>query len=297
MVAYSAAGLIVLNPASGLHTPDELTAFRTAIGVAELEPLELRPGLDVVREVRTRIASGCRLVIAAGGDGTLNHVVQPVVTTEATFAVVPMGTWNHFARDLGVVGDWRAGLDVALHGETTQVDTAVVNDRYFLNNISIGLYPEIVAHRERVREGVGKWRAYQYATWMAFKKFPSVSLMIEVPPLLQPVKTHLFMVSVNPYDFSQFGVMAPRTTLTGGRLSVYWVPEMGKRRFIRLVAKYWRGRIAPEDGFRSMQAPTVKIQSSKRRLELGMDGELFEFETPLVISTVPQSLLVRVPRT
>ena len=70
----------------------------------------------------------------------------------ATLAVIPIGTYNHFARDLGIPTEWRAALEVALRGETRVIDTARVNDRFFVNNLSMGLYPELVARREeRIR--------------------------------------------------------------------------------------------------------------------------------------------------
>ena len=91
---------------------------------------------------------GTDLFIAAGGDGTINHVVQALVNTDARLGVLPMGTYNHFAKDLGIPLGWRAALDVALTGVTRQIDAERVNERFFFNYVSMCLYPELVSRRE-----------------------------------------------------------------------------------------------------------------------------------------------------
>src|SRR5258707_4228061 len=132
-----------LNPSSGARLGEsELSALRLAAMDAGLEVHDVTPSLDIGAVVRGRLRQGRSLVAAAGGDGTVHHVVQSVVNNpDATLAVIPVGTYNHFARDLGISLEWRAALEVALNGETRIIDTARVNDRFFVNNVSLGLYP------------------------------------------------------------------------------------------------------------------------------------------------------------
>ncbi|HEY5609799.1 MAG TPA: diacylglycerol kinase family protein [Thermoanaerobaculia bacterium] len=290
-------GAVYFNPSSGPRRELLGQEVRKAAEEFGLEFVEVGKAVDVSRSVAERVAAGSRLFVAAGGDGTINSVMQSLVHTEAVLAVLPVGTLNHFARDIGVPLDWRAAFEIVLRGAVQQIDVGCINRRYFLNNISLGLYPELVKHRERLRHKTNRtWRAYAYAAWAVYQRFPHVSIALETPHHAEAIRTHVFMVSVNPYDLSGFGIVAPRTSLESGRLCVYWLPHMPKVEFVRTVARYVRGRITAIDGFRSLQTTHLRVQSSRSELRVGMDGELFELHQPLAISVEPKSLLVRVPR-
>jgi len=289
-------GALFFNPSSGARAPGEAEEMQQAVA-GELDFISITPGLDIPGEIRKRFAEGQRLFVASGGDGTLNHVVQGVVETEARMAVIPSGTFNHFARDLNIPLEWRAALEIALHGDTLEIDAGKVNGRYFLNNISLGLYPEVVEKREQLR-GQGKWKAYRYAAYDAMRRFPHVSLGVETAHHLEAIKTHIFMVSVNPYDLTTIGLVAPRvSTEGGGQLSVYWLPHLSKLQMIRTLSRYFRGKISPGADFRSVKASTLKVHSSKTLLKLGIDGELVEMKPPLLIQSAPKMVRVKVPKT
>jgi len=288
-------GVIFFNPSSGSgFGPEQLGELQDRASEALLDVIQVTQSVNIRRTIETRMEGGQRLFVAAGGDGTINHVAQPLVKTEAVLGILPVGTLNHFSRDLGIPPDWRQALDVALRGATRQIDTGRANDRYFLNNISLGLYPEIVEKREEQRAR-GRWKAFAIAGYYAFKTFPHVSINVETEHFFQSIKTHLFMVSNNPYDLSRFGVEAPRVTLEGGQLSVYWLPHGPKIQLVRVLARFLRGRIDAVGGLRVLRTRSVKVQTSDGKIRLGMDGELVEMRTPLVVQSVPSSLLVKVP--
>ena len=284
-----------MNPGSGTADVQRASEIRQLAAEAGLEVVDLVKEFDVFSEIRSRFERGEKLFVAAGGDGTINTVMQPIVGTEAELGILPIGTWNHFARDLGVPLDWREAMEIVVRGETHQIDVGRVNDRFFMNNISLGLYPEVVRHRERLRR-FGKWRAYLKATSAAMKKFSHISVAIETPHHLEMVRTQVFMVSVNPYDLERPGVLAPRKTLDGGHLAVYWLPDMPKPQFIRAMARYLRGKMHEEGGVRSLQTTRLKVQTSESPIRVGMDGELTRLTPPLVISIVRRGINVRAPR-
>ena len=288
-------GAVYFNPSSGSQKAnrDEVRELATSAG---LDFLEIGSGVEVEADVRRRIQGGQKLFIAAGGDGTINHVAQPIVNSSAILGILPIGTFNHFARDLSIPLDWRSAWDIAMKGPVRHIDVARANDRYFLNNISLGLYPEAVEHREKLRGSQSKIKAVAFATVHALRKFPHVSLTLETPHRVEAITTHVFMVSVNPYDFSRIGLVAPRTDLQGGRLSVYWLPHMPKLEFIKVLAAYVSGTIE-EGRFRVTHTPKLRIQASKSYLHVGMDGELFKIPPPLTVTIAPQSLPVRVTDT
>lgn len=289
-------GTLFFNPSSGAKLPEaEQQALKDAAAAAGLEVIPLARDVDVPGEIRKRLASGTRLFIAAGGDGTVNHVIQPLVNTDAVVAVIPVGTYNHFARDAGIPLDWHKALDVALSGITRQVDTARINERFFVNNVSIGLYPDLVARREAKGRDYPRWKARLYAFYGTFKKFPYVTMNIETAHRQEVVRTHVFMVSNNSYDLSRIGIEAGRETLEAGRLSVYWLPHLPRLALMKFVASYLAGRVKGTPGFRSFQTTGVKLQATKQAIRVGIDGELFTLKTPLTLISVPSSLLVKVP--
>jgi diacylglycerol kinase family enzyme len=286
-----------LNPSSGARLAGaELSALTAAAEEGGLDVVRMGGDVDVAAMIRERMGEGQRLFVAAGGDGTINFVIQPLVHSEAVLGVIPIGTFNHFARDLGVPLNWREALPVALNGATRQIDAARCNDRFFVNNVAMGLYPELVARREERGRDYPRWKARLYAAYATLQKYPHVTVTLESEHHQMAVRTHVLMVSNNTYDLSRIGVQAPRSTLEEGRLSVYWLPHLRRVALMRFLAHYLAGRVREAPGFRSFRTSRMKVQASKPHFRVGVDGELFTFQTPIVITIAPRSLLVHVPR-
>ena len=292
-----AKGTLFLNRNAGAKLPPgELDELRTAVEAAGVEIVEIAPELDCAAMVRERVSRGAKLFIAAGGDGTVHHVLQAVVNSEAALAVLPLGTYNHFARDAGIPLDWRAALEVALGADSRQIDAGRINERFFINNASIGLYPELVARREAQGRDYPRWKARLFATYATLRDYPHVTLTVESEHRHEVIRTHVFMISNNQYDLGRVGIEAPRETLTSGRLAVYWLSHTSRWRMTRYVARYLAGRVRTIPGFRSFRTKRMRVQSSRPRLKVGIDGEVFTMETPFEITAVPQSVIVKVPR-
>ncbi|MBK5258929.1 MAG: diacylglycerol kinase family lipid kinase [Thermoanaerobaculia bacterium] len=289
-------GTMFFNPSSGAKIADkELEELKLAAAASGLEVIQLTREVNVAQTIRDRIARGIKLFVAAGGDGTITHVIQPLVETDAILGVIPVGTYNHFAKDMKIPLEWREALDALVSGQTRQVDVARVNERYFVNNLSIGLYPEMVAKREARGRDYSRFRARLYAAYHTIRKYPHVTLAIDTEHHHEVIRTHVFMVSNNSYDLSRIGVEAPRESLEGGRVSVYWLPHLPRIALMRFVARYLAGRVTATPGFRSFRTTQLRVQSRRPSIRAGIDGELMNLATPLTISIVPQSLNVRVP--
>lgn len=290
-------GTLFLNPSSGAkHSKSDIESLKGAAEEAGLEVIRLSREIDCAKTIRERMARGTRLFVAAGGDGTINNIVQALVNTEATLGVIPVGTYNHFARDLEIPLDWSKALEVVMSGTTRQVDTARVNNHFFVNNISLGLYPALVAKREERGRDYPRWRARLYAAFWTLRKYPHVTLNVESEHRQEVVRTHVFMVSNNSYDLSGIGVEAARNTLEEGRLSVYWLPKVSRFQLAKFIAQYLAGRVKKAPGFRSFRTAAMKVQTGHRSVRIGIDGEVITMAPPLVITIVPKSLLVRCPR-
>lgn len=290
-------GTLFFNPSSGAKlAQEERDKMTAAARDAGLEVIPLTREIDCPQTIRERMARGVRLFIAAGGDGTITNVVQPLVNSDSTLGVIPVGTYNHFARDLEIPLDWREALDVVLNGTTRQVDAGRVNDRFFVNNLSLGLYPELVARREARGRNYPRWKARILAAFQTLQKFPHVTINIESEHRQEIVRTQVLMVSNNSYDLSGIGIEAARETLEGGRLSIYWLSHVSRLKLAKFVARYLAGNVRETPGFRSFRTASMKMGSARRSLRVGIDGEVFTLKPPLVITTVPKSLLVKVPR-
>jgi YegS/Rv2252/BmrU family lipid kinase len=270
--------------------------MQTAAAEAGLEVVQLTADLDVSDAIRERMRAGKRLFVAAGGDGTINHAIQALVHSDAILGVIPTGTYNHFAKDLGIPLNWPAALEAILSGETRQIDVARINDRFFVNNVSIGLYPELVTRREERGRDYPRWKARLWAAYATLRKFPHVTLTLESEHHQEAVRTQVLMISNNTYDLSRMGIEAPRSALTEGRLSVYWLPKLPRLALMKFAAHYLTGRVRTTPGLRSFYTSRLRLGSSHRHLSLGIDGEVMRLPMPIVITIVPQALLVRVPR-
>jgi len=186
------------NPSSGVKTsPAELSALEQAASDAGLEVVRVAHGLDCVSLIRDRMREGIRLFVAAGGDGTINSVIQPLIHTDAILGVIPAGTYNHFAKDLGIPLSWREALEVVVSGATRPIDTARINERFFVNNISMGLYPELVARREEKGRDYPRWKARLYAAFGTLQKFPHVAVTLDSEHHQEVIRTHVLMISNN----------------------------------------------------------------------------------------------------
>lgn len=293
-----AKATLFLNRNAGAKLPPgEIDALREEAARAGVEIVELSEQIDCAHEVRERVGRGVRLFIAAGGDGTVHHVLQAVVQSDATLAVLPLGTYNHFARDIGIPLDWREALDVALNGSSRQVDTGRINDRFFVNNVSIGLYPELVMKREEHGRDYPRWKARLLALYTTLRKYPHVTLHVESAHHNELLRTHVFMISNNRYDLERVGIEASRETMTEGKLSVYWLKHTSRLRMTRFLMRYATGRVRTIPGFTSFKTLRLRVQTPRAHLKVGIDGEVFTMSTPLVVTAVPQSLLVKIPRT
>lgn len=289
-------GILFLNPKSGSFAAGEESSLRTVAAENGLRVIDVERGINVRTLVRDALDAGLRSFVAAGGDGTVHHVAQALVGTEGQLGVIPAGSLNHLARDLQIpLGDWRAALEIALRGELRQIDVGLVNGRYFLNSVMMGIYPTITEFRERFRSLHSRWRAYAKATRLALHQFPHVSLVVEMDGRVETFRTQMFVVSVNSYDLTQAGIVSPKVTFNDGRLAIYSLSFMSRSQFVRAAAMYFRGRVVDVPGFRRIRTTHLRVDTGKRRLRVSIDGELVEMETPLQIATVPSALLVRAP--
>lgn len=290
-----ARGAIFINPRSGTATRVSLDELSAIASQSSLDIVTIDGDIDVAAEVRRRLALGEKLMIAAGGDGTIHHISQALVGTQARLGILPVGTVNHLAKDLHLPLDWKQALEIALHGQPKEIDVGLANGIYFINILMLGVYPDVVREREKLRGKHGRVRAYFRASRLAFQRYRHVSFVFESDQRMEVVKTHIFAVAVNPYDLENAGLVAPKVAFDHGKLAVYWLPKMSRLHTLRAFSRYLRGRMKLGDELRYFSTRQLTIHSRHSRMRVGVDGELRQLDSPLRVTIVPRALTVMVP--
>ena len=235
-------------------------------------------------------------IVAAGGDGTISAVAAALAGTDRILGVLPVGTLNHFAKDLGLPLDLAAAVQTVLHGRVMSVDAGEVNGRIFINNSSLGIYPQIVSRREaqQSRLARGKWPAFLWATVQAFRRFPFLDLRVTFEGQQITRKTAFLFVGNNEYEIAGFK-LGSRACLNAGKLGLYLSHGTGRLGLFRLALHALFGRVDQAKDFEAFGVAEARIETGRRRLLVACDGEVALMETPLQYRIRPGALRVLVP--
>ena len=253
-------------------------------------------GAELTEIARDAAQGPRKVIVAAGGDGTINSVASAIVDSDKILGVLPLGTLNHFARDLRIPFDLEAAAHTIVAGHTTEIDVAEVNNRIFLNNSSLGLYPIIVREREkRERLGFGKWPAFVWATIQAFRRYPFLDVRLRVNNELLDRTTPFVFVGNNEYAMESLNI-GLRDRLDRGVLCIYITHRTGRWKLITLALRALVGRLRDDKDFLALCSNEVKIETAHKRLRVAFDGEIEVMETPLQYRVRTRALRVIVPK-
>jgi YegS/Rv2252/BmrU family lipid kinase len=285
--------VVILNPHSGLRREgaprDLVEAALRAVGL-EPEIIPLEGGMDAAKIIGERVQAGCGTVVAAGGDGTINTVGSALAGTETALGVLPTGTLNHFARDLGIPLELEQAARVIAKGQTTRVDVAEVNGRVFLNNSSLGLYPTLVREREKLmKRGIPKTLALCAAASIALWRFPNTAVRVTAGDTGVLVRTPLVFVGNNEYEFA--GLEAgTRARLNGGILQLCTVAQPTRSALFLAMLLTSLGRAAAD--LHRVDTQRAKITTFRKHVKVALDGEVIRMTSPLVYVIRPGALKV-----
>ena len=215
---------VIINARSGAGSraavQERLAGALKAAGV-EARILLACDGVELVALAERAAHSDAECVVAGGGDGTINAVAAAMIESDKTLGVLPFGTMNHFAKDLGIPLDLDGAVDTIVRGRAARIDVGDVNGRIFLNNSSLGLYPRVIHARDRQqRLGWGKWPAYIWATFAVLRRYPFLDIRVNVDGKELTDRTPFVFVGNNAYDMERFNV-GGRARLDKGELSLY----------------------------------------------------------------------------
>jgi len=235
------------------------------------------------------------VIIAAGGDGTIRTVAEKTVKLNMKLGIIPIGTLNHFAKDINIPPDQKEAVEIIKKGKSDRVDTAEVNGYLFLNNSSIGLYPKMVKKRKKeMKPGVNKWKALVKAIIDVFKSMSFIEVSIESNGKEIGCITPFVFIGNNDYRTDLFN-LGKRTSLKEGKLSIYYPNYRGRISYVKFIFKTLLGKSDEEGSFNVLHEWNVTLNTKKGELDVSLDGEVIKIKTPLYYKINPKSINIIVP--
>jgi YegS/Rv2252/BmrU family lipid kinase len=290
---------VIVNAASGGSNAEE---FRRLV---EREFREQGVGAEVLlakggsrlAELARRAGEGqSHTVVAAGGDGTVNAVASALLGTDKRLGVLPVGTFNYFAKNLRIPLDLAGAVRTVARGHASDVDVCEVNGRIFINNSSIGLYPSLIRQREQEYRRWGRRQLVAYASVLRVifgrSVFVGVRITTEGGELLE--RTPLVFVGGNKYQIEEFDLPG-RRCVKRGEMAIYVARADGKLGLLRLAMQALLRRLRGERRLEVICAGEALVETRRKRLRVALDGEVVVLKTPLHFRTRPAALKVLVP--
>ena len=252
---------------------------------------------DDISSLATRAVSERRHpVVAGGGDGTVNAVAGKLAGTDTPLGVLPMGTLNHFAKDVGIPLNLAAAVRNLFTGQISKVDVGEVNGRVFVNNSGVGFYPHFVRQREeQEKHGHIKRVAFMLALRAMVRRYFRLRLKVHMnqAEALEHVTPFLF-VGNNRYQTSGAHIGA-RSKLDSGRLWVCTAPTSGRQNVISVAMRTLVGR-ATDQELNAFETEELWVEPGTARVNVSTDGEVSIVDAPLHYKIRHHALGVVVPK-
>jgi YegS/Rv2252/BmrU family lipid kinase len=290
---------VLINPRAGAASRDP----RIARTVAEaLRAARIDAKVELLRDggcaVRCRAIAerGDELVIVGGGDGTISAAASALVGTKTVMAILPLGTLNHFARDLGLPTDINEAAKLVTAGRKRRVDVAEMNGRIFINNSAIGLYPLMVIDRDLQRRRLGRSKslAMILASARTLVRFGHQRLTLTINDEKERIDTPLLFVGNNDYRID-LGAPGQRESLDDGQLCVVVMRKKTRRGFVAASVRALFNRSREDDMERIDGVERLLVSSRRSAIPVSLDGEVVRAAPPLDYRICKGSLLVVAP--
>jgi diacylglycerol kinase (ATP) len=294
------SALVVINPVSGVRRADpggaaEVEAARSVLGEAGFDAavvVTTGPG-HASEATRRASARPLDLVVAWGGDGTMNEVARVVAFTAVPLALVPAGSGNGLARDIGVPRDPRAALAIAGAGRPWRIDAGEVNGRLFFNVAGIGLDARI-AHAFAASRGRRGLLGYLQIGTRELWRYRARDYAIARDGAPPSATRALIVAFANSRQYGSHGCIAPNAVLDDGRLELVVVPDLPLWQVARRVPAFFAGRLRPEHGLQMHAVGAVQVEAPGG-CELHLDGEPAVGERSLTVAVRRRALTVMAP--
>ncbi|MGH7965375.1 MAG: diacylglycerol/lipid kinase family protein [Candidatus Binatia bacterium] len=287
---------VIINSAAGSVQGQDLC--QTVVRAFERQGTQAQAVMasgDTQRQVaRAFRDEGFSVIVAGGGDGTISAVAAELVGQEAALGVLPLGTLNHFAGDLGIPTNLEDAVTLLCTGKPKAVDVGIVNGLIFLNNASLGLYPDQVRIRQRWQAKIGKWPALILASLLMLFRFPYLLITAEFNGTRIRRRCPMLVISNNEYVLAP-GNLTQREQLDGGTLGLYLLQDVGRAGVLRLLLHSMLYKLEEAASVESHRATEIIITPRRKQIKLALDGEIHRLASPLHYRVMPGSLRVIAP--
>ncbi|MBC7918619.1 MAG: diacylglycerol kinase [Rhodoferax sp.] len=258
----------------------------------------------VAHRAATKALATSTAVVAVGGDGTINTVAQAAHALGCTMGVVPQGTFNYFARTHGIPADPAEAVRLLLDCAPLPVQVAAVNDRVFLVNASLGLYPELLEEREayKARFGRSRWVAFWAASATLLRAQRKLRLTIEQGSTVREVRTLTLFVGNNRLQLEQIGVHAEGSTLRtsdAGHITAVMLRPIGTLDMVRLMLRGAMGTLGDAQSVEHFEFQRMLVRptlaAGRRGVKVAFDGEVARMRAPLNFRVLAKPLFLLKP--
>lgn len=291
---------VIINASSGACDSEaikmRLSELFKSCGV-ESRILLARRGADVIELARQVRHSDSQIVVAGGGDGTINAVASILSGTDKTLGILPLGTFNYFAKNLGIPLDLEGAVQTIAENYAVNVDVGEVNGHLFINNSSLGLYPSIIRVREKEyrRWGRSQWAAYLAVVLTILRVSPFMNVRLNADGQELACRTPLVFVGSNEYQIASFDLPG-RRCFDKGEMALYITHPMGRMGLLRLALQALARRLRTAPDLQVLCTREVWIETRRKRLRVALDGEVVVMSTPLHYLVRSGALRVLVPK-
>lgn len=239
--------------------------------------------------------SGGDEVWVAGGDGTVTSIARKLIRRDITLGIIPLGTMNLLARDLGVPMQIEPAVEALAAAPVRRIDIGRMNGEPFLVKSALGLYPEMVVDRERRRRvsGLGKWPAMFKSMWRTLRRSRRMTVEIAIDNHVRTVRTTAIVVANNALAFHP-GRIFTRPVLDAGQLAIYVSHKKTKLGAFGQTLEVFLGSLAEDPEIEVIRAPEATLSFHHSR-PIANDGEVESVRSPVHYAIDPKALTVRYP--
>lgn len=297
---------LIYNKKSGFHAAnkdevyEQLVADLSTAGF-EIQSFELSECINfdqMMQDIllRHRQAENVGVVVAAGGDGTLNAVVSKLMGTDIPMGILPLGTFNYVARVLNIPLDLLDAAKTISEGQPRSVHVAQLNQHIYLNNASLGLYPLFIQKREQFNKHFGRFplHAYTSALDVLIRDRKELKLEVEVDGQRYPVKTPLIFFGNNQLQLAEMKLRIAEAA-EAGKVAGVVVAKSDKRTLFKTLWQLIKGNLDQASDVYSFAADEVIVHSKRNKLTVAVDGEIVTMTPPLKITVRKHALNIMVP--
>lgn len=292
----------LVNGGSGSKDADTvIQALQTHIPKERLGTIHLLNSEVDFSDTVTNAVEECRrlggILVVSGGDGTISSVLPKAVSAQVPIGIIPQGTFNFFARERGIYLEVDAAVQSLLDGEAKPQSLCWVNDKPFIISVSVGLYPKVIAARERHQQVTGRSRLVSIISGIVtlLQEPYTMPIEIKVDGKQRQIITSLLLVNANRLQLESLNLREAEC-LDQGKMAVLQLRPISRWRMLTLILQGALGQLQSAEHLDTYCAQVIEMRYHRKHVKVAIDGELHNLRTPLQIRIQPDAFRCILPR-